>query len=129
MLKKIFVILIGIFTITSAGLCQNKNADAKVFLNEYKLKPEESAFLDKLEHKTFLFFIGESNRENGLVKDRSTKDSPASIAAVGFALPAYAVGAEHGWITRKEAAERTLNTLNFFLNSKQSPDAVSTGYK
>jgi len=126
--KRFFITLIIIFQ-TVNGFCQRENASGKNLINQFKLTQNESNFLDSLQHRTFLYFINESNRENGLVKDRSTKDSPASIAAVGFALPAYAVGVQHNWITREEAAQRTLNTLNFFLNSKQSADAVSTGYK
>jgi len=123
--------LIFFIVFFSSIICcsQNKITKTSYPLNQYKNSPAVTTFLDTLEYRTFLYFIDESNRENGLVKDRSTKDSPASIAAVGFALPAYAIGAQHGWISRKEASQRTLNTLNFFLNSKQSADAVSTGYK
>lgn len=71
----------------------------------------------------------ERNPENGLVKDRSASWAPASIAAIGFALPSYAVGVERGWITRTEAAEITLTILRFFLSSLQSPDTNVTGYQ
>ena len=126
---KYFIIILIFFLCAETDFSQtSKTAEINKEV-KYKNSPEVSKFLDTLEYRTFLYFINESNRENGLVKDRSTKNSPASIAAVGFALPAYAVGAQHGWISRKEAAQRTLNTLNFFLNSKQSVDAVSTGYK
>lgn len=128
MTKKFFLILI-IFFISANVYCQSKNILGGKLFNDFKLTQRESSFLDTLQNRTFLYFIDESNFTNGMVKDRSTKDSPASIAAVGFALPAYAVGAEHSWISRKEAIERTLNTLNFFLGSSQSADAVSTGYK
>ena len=73
--------------------------------------------------------MNERNAENGLVKDRSVSWAPASIAAIGFALPSYAVGVERGWITRNEAAEITLTILRFFLNSVQSPDTNITGYQ
>jgi hypothetical protein len=48
---------------------------------------------------------------------------------VGFALTAYPVGVEHGWITRAEAVDRTLATLRFFWTAPQD-SAVSgaTGY-
>ncbi|GAB6282733.1 MAG: glucoamylase family protein [Ignavibacterium sp.] len=96
---------------------------------EYKLSEDEKIFLDTLQYYSFKYFIEESNYENGLVKDRSTKTSPSSITAVGFGIVSWAIGAEHNWITRKEAAQRTLNTLRFFYNSDQSPNAISTGYK
>jgi hypothetical protein len=49
---------------------------------------------------------------------------------VGFALTAYPVGVEHGWVGRAEAAERTVTTLRFFdvvPGSGNSPRA--SGYR
>jgi hypothetical protein len=43
----------------------------------------------RLEHATFQYFADEVNLENGLVRDSTKRGSPASIAAVGFALTAY----------------------------------------
>jgi hypothetical protein len=62
------------------------------------------------------YFWNEANPANGLIRDRSTKDSPCSIAAVGFGLSAIPVGIERGWITRDEGYERTLTTLKTFAN-------------
>ncbi|MBI3125627.1 MAG: Tat pathway signal protein [Ignavibacteriales bacterium] len=95
----------------------------------YKMSVEEKSFLDTLQYRTFKYFLDEINSENGLVKDRSTDSSPSSIAAVGFAVPIWAIGAEKGWITRAEAAKLTLNMLNFFWNSEQSTAKLASGYK
>ncbi|MCC6254395.1 MAG: hypothetical protein IT276_05745, partial [Ignavibacteriaceae bacterium] len=95
----------------------------------YPLSISETNLLDSIQHSTFLYFTNEFDPETGLVKDRSASWAPASIAAIGFALPSYAVGVERNWISRKEAAKITLNTLNFFLNSVQSTDVNATGYK
>jgi hypothetical protein len=103
-----------------------KNSSAKA---GYSLDPADKKFLDTLQYKTFLYFWYECNPDNGLVKDRSTEDSPASIAAVGFAFPAWAIGVEHNWILRKEAVQRTLAALNFFMTSEQSEDSLATGYQ
>jgi hypothetical protein len=117
--------------ILSAG-CSNqleKRISFPPYNDNYKLSSEETVLLDSIQHKTFLFFMNERNPENGLVKDRSASWAPSSIAAIGFALPSYAVGVERGWITRDEAAEITLTILKFFLNSVQSPDTNVTGYQ
>jgi hypothetical protein len=53
-------------------------------------------------------------QSTGLVIDKTEMNWPASIAATGFALAAYAVAAEHGFMPRAMAAERTLTTLRFF---------------
>lgn len=117
--------------ILSAG-CSNqlqKSASYAPYSGNYKLTNEETILLDSIQHKTFLFFMNERNPENGLVKDRSASWAPASIAAIGFALPSYAVGVERGWLTRNEAAEITLAILRYFINSVQSPDTNVTGYQ
>src|SRR5205085_358908 len=86
--------------------------------------------IDELEHRTFDYFWELTNPSNGLVPDRWPTPSFSSIAAVGFGLTAYGVGAERGWVTREQAAQRVLTTLRFFQNSKQGDAATGlTGYK
>jgi hypothetical protein len=86
------------------------------------------AFYEEIERRTFRWFWDTANRKNGLVPDRWPTPSFASIAAVGFALPAYAIGAERGWCSRGEARDLTLTTLRFFWNAPQGPEpAGKTG--
>lgn len=86
--------------------------------------------LDVLQERTFRYFWDLANPENGLVPDRWPTPSFSSIAAVGFALTAYPIGAEHGWITRDQARDRVLLTLDFFLNAPQGQAAQgTTGYR
>jgi hypothetical protein len=88
------------------------------------------AFYDEIERRTFRFFWDTVNRKNGLVPDRWPTPSFSSIAAVGFALPAYAIGAERGWCTRAEARDLTLTTLRFFWRAPQGSAAAGvTGHK
>jgi hypothetical protein len=96
---------------------------------QYKPTQDEEVFLDTLQYKSFLFFMNEINPLNGLVKDRTTEKSASSIAAVGWGVVAWAIGAEHNWITREKAAELTLNLLRFLNNSEQSSEPDATGYK
>ncbi|MES2137219.1 MAG: glucoamylase family protein [Pseudomonadota bacterium] len=84
------------------------------------------AFYEDIEHRTFCWFWDHANRKNGLVPDRWPTPSFASIAAVGFALPAYAVGAERGWCSRADARDLTLTTLRFFWNAPQGPQQTGT---
>lgn len=78
---------------------------------------------DDIERRTFDFFWETANADNGLVPDRWPYDEPfSSIAAVGFALTAYPIGVERGWITRAQARERTLATLRFFAAAPQGGD-------
>jgi len=88
------------------------------------------AFYEEIEKRTFRWFWETVNRKNGLVPDRWPTPSFSSIASVGFALPAYAIGVERGWCTRAEARDLTLTTLRFFWNAPQGPQASGTaGHK
>lgn len=80
------------------------------------LELDDDALVEAVARKTFSYLWNEANPANGLIRDRSTKDSPCSIAAVGFGLSAIPVGIERGWITRDEGYERTLTTLKTFAN-------------
>ena len=95
---------------------------------QYVPTQEEVKFLDTLQYRSFLFFMNEINPNNGLVKDRTTKETAASIAAAGWGVVVWAIGAEHNWITREKAAELTLNLLRFLFNSEQSSKPDATGY-
>ncbi len=85
--------------------------------------------LHELQRNTFAYFVQNANPVNGLIADNTGAVAPASIAIVGFALAAYPVGVERGFITRREAVERTLATLRFFWNSPQGTDRDATGYR
>ena len=89
-------------------------------------KPRLPAFYKEIEQRTFRWFWDTANRKNGLVPDRWPTPSFASIAAVGFALPAYAIGVERGWCTRAEARDLTLTTLRFFWNAPQGLEPSGT---
>lgn len=70
--------------------------------------------LDRLQADTFDYFWQTTDAQTGLAPDRyPTSWSPSSIAAIGFALTAYPVGVERQYISRQQAVERSLNTLNF----------------
>ena len=76
--------------------------------------------LHKLQRDTFGYFLKESNRANGMVPDNTRQGAHASIAAIGFALTAYTIGVERGFIPRSEAIARTLTTLRFFRDSNRA---------
>jgi hypothetical protein len=84
-------------------------------------------FFADLEHRTFRYFWERANPRNGLVPDRWPTHAPASIAAIGFALTAYPLGVERGWITRVAARQRTLTTLRFMsgLPSGDAPTGIA----
>lgn len=125
----IFLItLIGILIFTTCGQPKQIEFTSKGRVH-YPLTAEEEAMLDSIQFRTFLFFLHEHHPEKGIIKDRTAAWAPASIASTGFGLPAFAIGAERNWITRKQAAQISLDILKFFIGSVQSPDKNATGYK
>jgi hypothetical protein len=88
------------------------------------------AFLDTVEQRSFEYFWHVSDPKTGLTPDRALSPTFSSIAAIGFALTAYPIGAERGYVTRQQAAERTLATLRFLYDSPQGPDETAdAGFK
>src|SRR3954471_5244854 len=85
---------------------------------------------DDIEKRTFNFFWETTEGATGLVPDRWTAAPFASVAAVGFALSAYAIGVERGYVTRAQARARVLTTLRFLHAAPQGADpANSAGYQ
>jgi hypothetical protein len=85
---------------------------------------EKTKLLDLEAKGCFDFFWNEANTDEkspgyGLIKDKTGKGSEhvASIASVGFGLPAIVIGIEHGWISREEGYKRVKGTLETFLNN------------
>src|SRR5690554_4205843 len=79
-----------------------------------------------IEKRTFQFFWDTTDERNGMTPDRFPSRPFASVAAIGFALTAYPIGIENGWIGRRQAVDRTLLTLEFLLESPQGPEESGT---
>ena len=89
----------------------------------------DDEMLDRLQRAAFDYFLKNTNPRNGLVADTTRDDAPCSIAVVGFALSAYPVGVERGWVERADAVQRCLLALRFFCHSDQTGSAGATGYR
>ncbi len=77
------------------------------------------ALLDDLSKKAVKYFWDQSNPVTGLTKDRAANFKPkddyivASIAATGYALAAYAIGAHRHWLDRDKALQRCRKTVSW----------------
>ncbi|MEO0996540.1 MAG: glucoamylase family protein [Pseudomonadota bacterium] len=90
----------------------------------------ERQFADDLSRRTFNYFWETTDPDTCLAPDRWPSAPFSSIAAVGFAITAYGIGAERGYVTRQQAAERTLGCLRYFHEAPQGPaERGVTGYK
>jgi len=86
--------------------------------------------IDDLQYRTFRFFWEQADSVSGLIPDRTPSRPFSSIAATGFGLTSYIVGAERRYITREQAAARVLKTLRFLSRLPQNADkAGAAGYK
>ena len=85
--------------------------------------------LEKLQQDAVGYFLRAANPGNGLIADSSREGAPCSIAATGLGLAAYTVGAERGFLPRREAAQRTLTALRFLRDSPQGEDPHATGHR
>ncbi|MFJ5779782.1 glucoamylase family protein [Streptomyces sp. NPDC093094] len=88
----------------------------------------DEAVLELEARKSFDYFWELANTDPnsagfGLVTERTgrhdpsstTTPEPTSTSGTGFGLAALVIGAERGWKTREEAAQRALGTLNTLL--------------
>ena len=90
----------------------------------------DDPIVDDLERRTFRYFWETTNKKNGLAPDRYPTPSFVSIAAMGFALTAYVVGAERKYVKRAQASQRVVRTLRFLAEAPQGPEATGTaGHK
>ena len=89
-----------------------------------------AAFSEDLTQRTFRYFWETTDTERCLAPDRWPSNPFSSIAATGYALTAFGVGAERGYVSRDDAAQRTRDCLEFYWNAPQGPAVSGTsGHK
>lgn len=94
------------------------------------LSHADDMMLERLQRAHFQFFVDYQDKNTGLILDRTKLTGPATIAGVGFALPAYAAASERSWISRAEAVDYTLRVLRVLWKVPQG-EAVNgvNGYR
>ncbi|MHB8744442.1 MAG: glucoamylase family protein [Sulfuricaulis sp.] len=92
------------------------------------LQHSDEALTRRLQRAAFSYLIDYANADTGLVADTSRQGSPCSIAVVGFALSCFPIAVRNGWLSRSDAATRTLKILRFFMRSTQCDASDATGY-
>jgi hypothetical protein len=85
--------------------------------------------LGRLQWTTVLYYLHETNPDNGLVRDKTDPDAPCSIAAVGLALATIPVIIKRGVVIRKFAARIARRRLRSLLDLPQGPGPDAAGYK
>jgi hypothetical protein len=85
--------------------------------------------LRRLQRTTVLYYLHETNPDNGLVRDKTAPEAPCSIAAVGLALATIPAIVERGVVIRKFAAKIARRRLRSLLELPQAPEPDAAGYK
>ena len=90
--------------------------------------PTDEEF-SRLQWTTVLYYLHETNPDNGLVRDKTEPNAPCSIAAVGLALATFPVIVERGVVIRKFAAKIARRRLRHLFELPQGPEPDAAGYK
>ncbi|MGO7761992.1 glucoamylase family protein [Rhizobium ruizarguesonis] len=85
--------------------------------------------LGRLQFTTLLYYLQCTNPDNGLVRDKTEPNAPASIAAIGMALATIPVVVERGVIIRELAAKITCKRIRFLMECPQGPEPDASGHK
>ncbi len=77
---------------------------------DFSFPEQDQVLLEEISRASFEFFRVHTHPVSGLVKDTSA--SPVcSVASLGFGLAALTIGAERGYLSRQEAADRAVRAL------------------
>jgi hypothetical protein len=102
-------------------------ADTDVAGNDFNHLTDKD--LGLCQFSTVLYYLHETNPDNGLVRDKTDPNAPVSIAAVGMALATFPVIVERKVMRREFAAKITLRRLRYLLECPQGPEPDASGYK
>lgn len=86
------------------------------------LSSQDRLLLTKIQKDTLQYFVRMSDKKTGLTRDSSQTGSPASIAATGFSLAAFAIADSHGWLPdgyAKAYVRKTLKALIRITDHKE----------
>lgn len=121
---------LGLAMLPLAAACSTLSPTASAPAPAAAPRTAQDAFAEDLARRTFDYFWETTSVETCLAPDRWPSNPFSSIAATGFALTAYGIGAERGYVTRAAAAERTRKCMEFYWNAPQGPATSGTaGHK
>ena len=84
-------------------------------------RPLTDRDLGLLQLSSVLYYLHETNPDNGLVRDKTDPSAPVSIAAVGMALATIPIVVERGVLYREFAAKITRRRLRYLLSVRRGP--------
>jgi hypothetical protein len=128
MVRRFIALLLAVSFLSCSGASSRSSKPPAIAADDEALL--DDPLLDDLEHRSFDYFWDLADPNTGLIPDRAPSPSFSSVAAVGFGLTAYVVGAERGWVTREQARDRVRKLLQFLLDAPEGPQRAGvTSYK
>ena len=75
--------------------------------NGYVITVDDARLLDEVQRRAALYFVEQSDAVTGLTRDRAANNgafshAPSSVAATGFALTAWCIADQRGWLRTGE---------------------------
>src|SRR4029453_8969410 len=84
--------------------------------------------LARLQRTTVLYYLHETNPDNGLVRDKTDPDAPCSIAAVGLAMATIPAVVEGGVLFRNFPGKTARRRLRSLMNPPQGREPDAAGH-
>lgn len=128
-LKFITAILTGVLFAFSACSDSNKGETIILTKNDNTYIPSAvQPVLNNIQQQAFNFFYAGAEPTTGMILEGSDRGNTVTIGGTGFGVMALIVGSERAWITRSQAAERTLKIVNFVTNCERFQGAWAHWY-
>lgn len=87
----------------------------------------DEQFLEVVSHKAFNYFWDHQDLRTGLFQFSSRWGDYASTGVTGFGLAALVIGAERGWVSKREAEDRALLAIDAFYDDPNDPNDTYVG--
>jgi hypothetical protein len=102
------------YYVTSVG---GSESAASVINSATSYAMTDDQLLESVEHATFRYFWDYGHPVSGLARDGIDNSDRCAVGGAGMGMMAICVGAERGFVTRAQAAQRMLKIMTF-LNEK-----------
>lgn len=126
-----FIITIILGTLLALSACSEKNDEGTIVLEKNDNTYVPSNVLPALhdtQQNAFKFFYNGAEPTTGMIYEGTARGEVVTIGGTGFGLSALIVGSERAWISRREAANRTLQIVNFVSNCERFEGAWAHWY-
>ncbi len=118
--RSLLQFLLGAAWLASPGW----SAHPAMALLDQRVSAADARLLEQCQRGAVNYFVEQTDPVSGLARDRAPADGgrsggPASIAATGFALTAWCIADDRGWLRPGEARQRVEQTMRFALEHVQ----------